>query len=97
MTRAPRSMESSRWKTRCGVYFRTHALARARSAESRGALPVSPCTACLAFLAEDADEDMRVFQVGVTSTWFTVTSAPSKVSSRVMIVLSSRLSEFVHA
>ena len=28
MTRVPRSMESSRWKTRCGVYFRTTCLAK---------------------------------------------------------------------
>src|SRR6266571_3839401 len=88
-TRAPRSMESSRWKTRCGVYFKT-------TWRESSACRAGRCASSLSItLAPSAGPRMltntwALFRSGVTSTALTLTSTPSKFISRAMIALSSR-------
>ena len=62
MTRVPRSIESSRWKTRWGVYFKTTCFAKCGL--QSGAMRLELTDYVRPGRAKDADEDVCVFQIG---------------------------------
>ena len=92
----PRSMESSSLKCRCGVNFRTTRF-ESRCCRVRAAgveLGHAPLCACVS-AADDADEDVRVLEVGRDVDLLHGDERGLKETSRVSSSPSSRLMQFV--